>query len=231
VYGPRVSLDLFDRLSLFIDLLTKHPKVFVVERSVAPPAPLQPEVAQKIDDEARAFFDRTSELRFWWFLESKRAYESPEDYLPGTLGGFIHLVAPESPDLVIDRLPDGRARFNPPTGVVYEPKRGARAYLGRFGSYVQRACHSAFAAEWQATIYADELGLQDSFVQDMRRHLLGPQDRHLVKPVDPSGFRPYERPCTGPEARVKGLVERGATDAQARSLVEWLGDDVALLLG
>lgn len=225
-----MSLDLFDRLSLFIDLLGKNRKVFVVERSSAPPTPLDPAVARLLDDEMRAFFGRTSALRFWWFLESERRYENPEDYRPGAMGGFIHLVAPTLPDLVVDRLPRGSARFEAPIGMVYVPEDGPSAYLGSFGAYVQRACRSAFTADWHEEPSADHIGL-DSRVRDIRAQLLGPADRHLVDPVDVEGIAPHEKPATDPEARVKALVARGATESEARSLVEWLRDDIALLLG
>lgn len=218
-----MSLDHFDRLTLFVDLLSAHPAVFVVERSVEPPKPLDPAVSGVIDDRARAFFERTSSFRFWWFLEQERKYESPHDYRPGAMGGFIHLVTPELPDLVFDRRPDGAARFEPERGLTsYWGEDGPAATLGFFDRYLQFACHAAFAVDWQ-TKNGD-----DSPMHHARRSLVGSE---LAAPVDVHGNRPFERPAVNPDARVKSLMARGATEEQARSLVEWLRDDVALVGG
>ncbi len=223
-------MDTLTRLSCFIDLLAKHPEVHVVERTLSP-ARRPVEAIELLDDDARRFFEHTSELKFWWFLESERASESPRNYTPGALGGFVHLLAPSAESAVFDNSPWGQAEFTKSRLVTFKPTDSFPQLLGGFDDYVRLACHSVFATNWQLPIHADHIGIDECAAMDMRARLLAPADRHRAEPVDQDGVRTFERPASAPEEKLSALRRRGASEADALALVEWLGDDVAVLFG
>ncbi|MEM9861244.1 MAG: hypothetical protein AAF938_06495 [Myxococcota bacterium] len=229
---------LYTHLRTFIDRLCAHPNVHVMRYDIVPPRPLDPAIAAKLPGELVEFFEAVSEVKFWWFAQNEMEHENPLDYLPGALGGYVHLKPPALPRLVIDHLGLSKSvtRLDRTYGysLVHEemPPEGfaLEHVMGDLNRYLRIGCQSVFTAGWQLPLGRGE----DSPAEYMRRALLpkGNQKRFedLACPFDNDDFRHFERTPSDRGALVQELIAGGMSDIDAASMVDWLGDDATLLV-
>jgi hypothetical protein len=231
-------IDLYDRLTAYLDLLASRPDVHVHRRTTRPPGRFRARDAAQLPPSVAAFYGRADGLAFWWVFANEQ--REVDEYRAGYNGGWLNLrplagegvrwstghdaSAPElanvtEPVLCLDDLHDDARTYltyfahqGPELAMVCYVDTHPSAnqiVVGEFEGYLREGARYAFALDWQRAGEDEE-----SHAAEVRRRL-------LARSVPPTTARAEL------DARLRA---RGASPEASASLIEWLGGDVALLL-
>jgi hypothetical protein len=231
-------LPLHERLAAYFELLLSRPDVHVHQWERSPAGRLSEADAAQLPPEVAELYRHMNGLRCWWVFKEDKA--DVEEYRRGYSGGFLNLrpiasggvqwsappagsawAAASSPrSLLLDELSEeGHGAYLAPlqgdrTGradiwYVGDEPMFAWFAMGSFAAYLARGAHYAFALDWQRASEDDEPHAATVRAQLLGRSLRDTTDRALV------------------DARLRA---RGASPEASASLIDWLGDDIALLL-
>lgn len=230
-------IPLHELLQVYFELLSSRPDVRVHQRQVGRAGRLSEADAAALPREVAELYRHIDGLRCWWVFAEDAA--EVEDYRAGYNGGLLALPPLASDGVrwtalpgpsgsrderglrgtLIDALGDAAQAYL----VRQEAEGPDQAYvmyvdddptldqivIGDFRSYLREGAKNAFALDWQRARHDEE-----PHAEGVRRRLLARSRRDV-------GDR---------AAADAALRARGASPEASASLIEWLGEGVALLL-